>query len=88
MAWQIKLTPNAEKDLVKLDLKAARRIIKYLKEKIAVDPRAFGDRLQGNLREFWRYRVGAYRVLAKIQDDQLLVLVIRIAHRGKVYKQN
>jgi mRNA interferase RelE/StbE len=88
LAWQIKLTPGAEKELNRLDLQAARIILKYLKERVAHDPRAFGERLKGNLREFWRYRVGEYRILTKIQDDQVLVLVVRIAHRGKVYKQS
>ncbi len=86
MAWQIKLTPAAEKQLGKLDAQAARRILFFLKDKVAQDPRASGKPLQGSLREFWRYRVGDYRILAKIHNDQLLVLVVQIGHRSKVYE--
>lgn len=49
------------------------------------DPRHLGKPLSGNLREFWRYRVGDYRLICKIQDDHLLILVVRIAHRSQVY---
>ncbi len=86
MAWQIKLTPAAEKQLGKLDVQVAQRILKYLKDRVAQDPRASGNSLQGHLREFWRYRVGDYRVLAKIQDDHLLILVVQVGHRSKVYE--
>lgn len=85
MAWQISFTPQAQKDLAKLDPQEARRIGVFLRERVVSDPRAHGGQLKGQLREFWRWRVGAYRILAKIEDEQLLVLVVEIGHRSKIY---
>ena len=88
MAWQIEFTAEAEKQLSKIDRQSAKRIINFLSQRIAPaeDPRNFGKALKGVLREFWRYRVGSYRVICKIEDDRLLVLVVRVAHRSDVYR--
>lgn len=85
MAWRISFTPQAEKDLAKVDRQEARRIRAFLRERVAPDPKAHGSPLKGQLREFWRWRVGAYRILARIEDDQLLVLVVEVGHRSKIY---
>jgi len=45
-----------------------------------------GKRLAGDLSSFWRYRVGDYRILARIQDDVLLVLVVEVSNRREVYR--
>ncbi len=50
------------------------------------DPKVRGKRLSGNLAEFWRYRVKDYRVLCKIEDDVLVILVVEIGDRKNVYK--
>ncbi len=85
MTWKIEFTPKAEKDLKKLDRAEAKRILSFLRERVAPDPKAIGNQLKGQLREFWRYRVGNYRVLATIKDDHLLVLVVHVGHRKNVY---
>jgi mRNA interferase RelE/StbE len=85
LAWQIKITPQAEKDLSKIDRQNARRITRFLYDRVIPDPRSVGKSLKGQLREFWRYRVGDYRILAKIEDSQLLILVVHIGHRKKIY---
>ena len=65
------------KQLSKLDKPTARRIIDYLRETASgVDPRSRGKGLTGNLAGFWRYRVGNYRIIASIEDDELLILTI------------
>lgn len=88
MAWQIELTPEAEKQLSKIDRQSAKRIINFLSDRIAPaeDPRTAGKALKGVLREFWRYRVGNYRIICRIDDDWLLILVVRVAHRSEVYR--
>jgi mRNA interferase RelE/StbE len=88
LAWQIEFTPEAEKQLSKIDRQSAKRIINFLSERIAPveDPRTAGKALKGVLREFWRYRVGNYRIICKIEDDRLLILVVRVAHRSEVYR--
>ena len=89
MAWQIEFDDKALKELAHTDPVTQRRILRYLRERIARadNPRLLGTPLKGQLTEYWRYRVGNYRVLCDIQDAGLIVLVIRIAHRSKVYRQ-
>ena len=87
MTWEIELAETAVKQLAGLDKAIQRRITKYLSERLAVadDPRVLGRALRGELSEYWRYRVGDYRLVCEVQDDVLTVLVVRIAHRSKVY---
>ena len=87
MVWEIELAESAVKQLSGLDKAIQRRITKYLSERLAVadDPRVLGRALRGELSEYWRYRVGDYRLVCEIQDDVLTVLVVRVAHRSKVY---
>lgn len=87
MIWKIEFDSDVEKDLKKLGHIAQKRILKYLKEKIAtsVDPRLLGKSLTGDLNGFWRYRVGDYRVISKIEDDVFIVLVVKVGHRKNVY---
>ena len=89
MSWTIEFDKRVEKDLRALDKQAANRILKYLAERVATadDPRRLGKSLSGELGEYWRYRVGPYRVLATIEDDALQILVLRVAHRNHVYRR-
>ena len=88
MAWRIDFSPEAEKQLARIDRPFAQRIVTFLRERIASaeDPRRLGKPLKGVLREFWRYRIGDYRIVTRIEDDRVLVLVVRIAHRREVYR--
>ncbi len=88
MTWTVEFDPQAEKELDRLDPQHARRILKYLFGRIATDedPRRFGDPLRSNLAGLWKYRVGNYRIICDIQDEVLLVLVLRIGHRREVYR--
>ena len=89
MAWQIELTGEARKELKKLGQVEARRIRLFLRQRIetAEDPRQLGKPLKGKTSELWRYRVGNYRLVCKILDDILIVLIIRIGHRKEVYRK-
>jgi len=78
----------AVRQLEKLDTQHARRMVKYLFERIArlEDPRSIGEALHGSkLGEFWKYRVGDYRIVARIEDNMLRVLVVKVGHRREVY---
>ena len=89
MAWRIELSAQAEKNLDQLDRQDARRILKFLHERIAPleDPRAIGEALKGaRLGEFWKYRVGDYRLISSIEDGKLTILVVRIGNRREVYR--
>jgi mRNA interferase RelE/StbE len=63
-------------------------ILRYLRERIAVagDPRRFGHALTGDLKGLWRYRVGDYRIVASIEDNRLVVLIVTIGHRREIYR--
>ncbi len=90
MAYRIELLDSAERDLAALDPPVARRIIQYLLSRVSVleDPRTIGEPLVGSrLGNFWRYRVGDYRVIADIDDALILVLVVHIDHRKQVYRR-
>ena len=89
MAWRIEYDTGAEKDLSKLDRQIAQRIIRFLGERIAnlEDPRSIGEALKGSkLGDFWKYRVGDYRIIADIQDTVLRIYVIEIGDRKEVYR--
>ena len=89
MAWKVELDPAAERELGKLDPQVARRILMFLHDRLAVldDPRSIGDALKGSrLGEFWKYRVGDYRIIASIEDGALRILIVKIGNRREVYR--
>ena len=84
--WQIKFTPESEKQLSKLDHQIQNEIHKYLRKILKVqDPYVFGKALVGELSGYWRYRIGKYRMICNIQDKLLIVSVLKIDKRDKVY---
>ncbi len=89
MAWTIEFERRAARELDKLGHDAARRILRFLHERVSQleDPRAVGAALQGATFEgFWKYRVGDYRVIANIDDGAVRILVVRIGNRREVYR--
>lgn len=87
MSYAIRFTPKAAKQVRKLDAVAAQRIRGFLEEKLARldDPRLLGRKLVNE--QFWRYRVGDYRILTNIDDDHILILIVEVAHRREVYNK-
>lgn len=85
--WSVRFTEKAQKSFEKLDFPIQRRIQKFLRERVlkAASPREWGKALTGDLSGFWSYRVGEYRLLCKIEDKELLILVVHVAHRKDVY---
>ncbi len=88
MVWQIKFEEKAKKEFSKLDKQTQVKIRDYLKERItgSDNPGSFGYPLRGNLSGLWKYRIKDYRIVARIIDDQFVVLVVRLGHRAKIYK--
>jgi len=90
MAWKVELSSLAQKNLDQFDPQIARRILSFLHEHLILldDPRSIGEALKGSrFGEFWKYRVGDYRVIAKIEDSTLRILVVRIGNRREVYRR-
>ena len=87
MAWTIEWDERAVRDTRKLGHEERRGILAYLRERIATDedPRRFGKPLLADQAGLWRYRVGDYRVVCRIEEDRAVVLVLAVGHRSKVY---
>ena len=87
MAWTYRLSDTALKTLQKLDPPQQRRIIQFLDDRIqgSNDPRQFGKALKGDHKGLWRFRQGDYRIVADLQDEVAVVLVLKVAHRREAY---
>lgn len=88
MSWTVKFNNIAEKQLKKLDKPVQHKIVTYLEERIedCKDPKHFGEPLKGSKAGLWRYRIGDYRIICEICDDELVVLALAIGHRKEIYK--
>ena len=89
MSWRVELDRAAVRELNQLDQQAVRRILVFLRHRVASreDPRTIGGALKGSrLGEFWKYRVGDYRIIASIEDDARRILVLRVGSRARVYR--
>ena len=89
MAWLIRFCAEAEKELRKLDPPVAGRVITFLRDRVGKleNPRSIGETLQGKkFGELWKYRAGDLRIIARIEDRELLILVVRVGHRKQVYR--
>ncbi len=90
MVWRIEVDDKAKRELAGLDKTVARRIMAFLRERVAMldDPRSIGDALKGStLGALWKCRVGDYRIIANIEDGALRILVVRIGNRREFYRE-
>ncbi len=90
MAWRVELADSAAKQLRKLDPQIAKRILTFLRDRIAPldDPRSIGEALKGKeFGDFWKYRVGDWRIIADLDDGIMLITVIRIGNRREIYRR-
>ncbi len=88
MKYKVYFEKNADKQLEKLDITQRRIIVNWISKNLegTADPRIFGKTLRGNLKEYWRYRIGDYRIIACIDDNLIKILIIEIGHRKSIYK--
>jgi len=88
LTWKVEFDDRAAKELRKLDKQVQHDILRYLRKRIATneDPRRFGKPLSAKLAGLWRYRVRTYRLICKIEDAKLVVLVLRAGHRKDIYE--
>ena len=90
MVWRIEVAARVEKAIAKLDPPTRDRIVRFLYERLAriEDPRSIGEALKGSrYGELWRYRVGDYRLICNIEDERLVVVVLKIKHKQKIYRK-
>ncbi len=88
MTYQVETSPRFDRSFRKLDRPDQRKLKAWIEKHLVGcdDPRASGKPLSGNRRGLWRYRVGVYRIIADIQDDRVVILLIDIGHRREVYR--
>ena len=88
MTWNIEWDDRARKELRKLDPSVQKEILGYLRTRIAAsnNPCVFGQSLSGNKAGLWRYRVGNYRIICKLEDNTLVVFVVGVGHRKEIYE--
>jgi len=87
MTWTISLSKKSSKTLKSLDNSVRKNIIRFIDKLVESDnPRVSGKALQGSLKGLWRYRVGDYRLICQIKDDELIILFVEIGHRKNIYK--
>ena len=86
--WTVEFDDRARRELRKLSAETQKTILSYLRQRIAGsdNPKLFGKPLRLNLAGLWRYRVGDYRLICRMEEDRLIVLVLRVAHRREVYQ--
>lgn len=87
MPWTIRLSIASTRAIENLDKPNRQRLRKFLAGLAQEnDPRRQGAPLHGNHRGLWRYRVGDHRLICEIRDRELVVLVVKIGHRGEIYR--
>ncbi len=89
MTYRVVFTDKAKKDLKRLDRYTAAMLTGWIRKNLegCSDPRLHGKALSGDLSDRWRYRIGDYRLIAQIQDDKILILILRVGHRRDIYER-
>ncbi|MFA5514263.1 MAG: type II toxin-antitoxin system RelE/ParE family toxin [Sphaerochaetaceae bacterium] len=89
MKYTIFFEKNAEKQLNKLDRTQQRMIVNWINKNLnnTANLRISGEPLKGSLKDYWRYRVGNYRIIADINDTEVQILIIEVGHRKDIYKK-
>jgi mRNA interferase RelE/StbE len=87
MNYDVRFSEKALKSLKKTDKYQARLILSWISKNLAgcTDPRLLGKPLVGDKKDYWRYRVGSYRIIAEIEDKRLLIIIINVADRRAIY---
>jgi mRNA interferase RelE/StbE len=86
---KIEFDPGALDDLKKLDRPVQQRLVGFLRQRVATldNPRSIGEALSGaRLGNYWKYRVGDWRIICELQDERIVVRVLRIGNRRDVYR--
>jgi mRNA interferase RelE/StbE len=89
LAWRIDYIDTVLKQLKRLDKQATGHILSFMEDRVGGldDPRSFGKALHGTLGKFWCYRIGDYRGICDIRDQDILILVLQIGNRKEVYRR-
>ncbi|MBQ9828422.1 MAG: type II toxin-antitoxin system RelE/ParE family toxin [Lachnospiraceae bacterium] len=85
--YRVITTGDFDRQFRKLDRSVQILIRKWIDKHLVncTDPRAYGKGLITDLKGYWRYRIGDYRLLAEIRDNELVIVAVAIAHRSRIY---
>ncbi len=88
MTYKLLISDDVSKKIKKMDKHLALMLTREMKAKLdgLENPRSIGKALVGQYKGLWRYRIGTYRVICDIRDDELIVLAIDVGHRKNIYK--
>ena len=88
MGWRIAFAQTAERELRKIGRTDQARIVAFLERRLALrdNPREIGEALAGEWTGYWKYRVGDWRLIAQINDGEIIIMIVRIGHRGAIYR--
>ncbi|MBZ5571390.1 MAG: type II toxin-antitoxin system RelE/ParE family toxin [Acidobacteriia bacterium] len=88
MAWTASFDPRALKELENLDRVAQKRVVAFLQTRILErgKPRGLGKPLTGDKGGLWRYRIGDFRLICRLDDEAQRITVLRVAHRKEAYR--
>lgn len=88
MGWRIAFAQTAERELRKIGRTDQARIVAFLERRLALrdNPREIGEALAGEWTGYWKYRVGDWRLIAQINDSEIIIMIVRIGHRGAIYR--
>jgi mRNA interferase RelE/StbE len=89
LAWTVKFSTRAVKSLKRIDRPNQELILKFMTEKVAKnpDPISLAKKLSGNLGDFYRFRLGDYRIVCEVQNQELIILILQIGHRQNIYQR-
>lgn len=88
MTWRVEFEPKARKDLRALGGAERAAVLRYLRDRIEGhdDPKRFGKALVDDLAGLWWYRVGDVRIIVRLEEEVLTVMVVNVANRREVYR--
>ena len=88
MKYQVIYEKKAVKQLIKLDKAQSKILISWIEKNLkdTENPRKYGKSLKGNFNEYWRYRIGKYRIISRIDNNKIIINIISIGHRSNIYK--
>ncbi len=84
--YKVEIKKKVFKQILKPDKAAQIQISEFLKSLKFIDPRSLGKELRGKMKGLWRYRLGNYRLVTQIQDDILIVIILKVGHRKDIYR--
>ena len=86
--YSVEFSPKARKKIDNLDAPVRRRITEWIIKNLegTETPRAHGKAMEGEWYGYWRYRVGDYRLISKIQDDKIIFLIVNAKGNYDIYK--